>query len=521
MKFDHPPEVVDMESALLSAILLEPAAFDVASDIITAADFFTMRNHLIFAAMGELARAELNIDILTLQHQLRQMQKLDDVGDQYLKLLVLDAGSPHLAETYAQMIAAAAAKRALYNLAVRMPDMVRAEKSVEDILTDVENALYQISDHYVGSNLIEVRMIDDYKNDPPLEWLLDDFIPCESLNLLYGPSGSSKSGLAFQWSVEAARIVPVMIILAEGERGGPQRIRAYEKQFGAVPPNIVIKAGPVDLFSEPHLAALRRLIKRYNVKFLVVDTFAMCTGEADENSTRDMKTFVDGSRRLVNLTGCSVLVVHHTNKEGVQERGNQSLRNACDTVIRVEKVDDDLIQVESQKSRDGAIFETFYMRREVVDLGEKTKKGKPVTSVVLVPSDGPSEMGNRVSSRQLAILREINREPTLSLADLTVAIGMRPHQRGQVGKMIDVLVNRGFITPYDKGAKSRFLTSEGEAVIAAADSSDSCDSRDSADSARLEDRGVSVSQGVRESVQQTGLFPADDSKHETYYSSGG
>src|SRR5207244_7298239 len=55
------------------------------------------------------------------------------------------------------------------------------------------------------------------------------------------------------------------------------------------------------------------------------------------NSAQDMGLFVEGCELVRREHGCTVLVVHHSTKDGSSERGGEALRNASFAMYRFEK----------------------------------------------------------------------------------------------------------------------------------------------------------------------------------------
>lgn len=73
---------------------------------------------------------------------------------------------------------------------------------------------------------------------------------------------------------------------------------------------------------------------------LVIDTLHTATTEADENSAKDMGKVLHSCRWASSKLGCAVILVHHTNKNGVLERGSSALRGGMDFMIKIEKPSD-------------------------------------------------------------------------------------------------------------------------------------------------------------------------------------
>jgi len=75
-----PPQDIDIEDAVLGAILLEKDAFEKVNQIISKESFYKETNAIIFEAVNNLHTNKSKIDLLTVTAELRKMGKLEDVG---------------------------------------------------------------------------------------------------------------------------------------------------------------------------------------------------------------------------------------------------------------------------------------------------------------------------------------------------------------------------------------------------------------------------------------------------------
>lgn len=78
-----PPQAVDLEEAVLGAIMLERAALIQAIDILHPEDFYLESHREIFEAIITLFRNDEPVDMRTVVHKLRQHGKLELVGGSY------------------------------------------------------------------------------------------------------------------------------------------------------------------------------------------------------------------------------------------------------------------------------------------------------------------------------------------------------------------------------------------------------------------------------------------------------
>ena len=74
------PQAVDLEEAVLGALMIEKDAFSQVSEILRPESFYEHRNQLIFKAISDLALKEKPVDILTVKEQLEKNDELEEVG---------------------------------------------------------------------------------------------------------------------------------------------------------------------------------------------------------------------------------------------------------------------------------------------------------------------------------------------------------------------------------------------------------------------------------------------------------
>ena len=136
-----------------------------------------------------------------------------------------------------------------------------------------------------------------------------------------------------------------MYVAGEGGFGVTQRIRAWELHHQVANLDNLARL-PVPIFpadSDQIKTVLEycQEIKAntgHAVKLVILDTLARCYGGNDENSSRDMGAFIQGCDTIKQLTGATVLVVHHSGKNvDSGGRGSSSLPAALDVEYRVSR----------------------------------------------------------------------------------------------------------------------------------------------------------------------------------------
>jgi hypothetical protein len=115
---------------------------------------------------------------------------------------------------------------------------------------------------------------------------------------------------------------------------------------------------------------------------IVIDTLNAATPGMDENSSEDMGRAIEAAKRIQEVCGGLVLLIHHSGKDATRGlRGHSSLQAALDTLIEVTK-DNDYRTWTLKKSKDGADGESHPFRLDIVELGLDAD-GDPITSCVI------------------------------------------------------------------------------------------------------------------------------------------
>ncbi len=77
---NKPPQALDVEEAVLGALLIEPNSVDDAMGELTPSCFYSEKHRMIFEAMQGLVKEHAALDLLSVSQKLRDNGKLDEVG---------------------------------------------------------------------------------------------------------------------------------------------------------------------------------------------------------------------------------------------------------------------------------------------------------------------------------------------------------------------------------------------------------------------------------------------------------
>ena len=102
---NKPPQALDVEEAVLGALLIEPAAVDEAMEELTSSCFYDARHQRIFAAVSSLVNEHSPVDIITMTAKLREKGELEEVGGAaYLASLSRKVGAAAHLEYYIKIL---------------------------------------------------------------------------------------------------------------------------------------------------------------------------------------------------------------------------------------------------------------------------------------------------------------------------------------------------------------------------------------------------------------------------------
>jgi replicative DNA helicase len=142
-----PPQSIDMEEAVLGALMIDNSALSEVIDILHKDAFYKEEHKLIFEAITKLFSDSEPIDMLTVAAKLREMAKLDHVGGEYYlaHLSQKVASSAHI-EYHSRIILQKHIQRELIGISSRIIEKAYDETTdVLDLLDEAEGELFQVA----------------------------------------------------------------------------------------------------------------------------------------------------------------------------------------------------------------------------------------------------------------------------------------------------------------------------------------------------------------------------------------
>lgn len=247
---------------------------------------------------------------------------------------------------------------------------------------------------------LQVKSAAEFMTRAVSDWWIRDVLPKAALGLVFGASGSGKTFWVLDLVCAISRGAPwrglvtkkgrVVYVAAEAAGGVAKRTRAYVRHFEAELTDLpsFIDAAPA-LVEDADLLA-QEIDAHGGADIIVIDTLAQTTFGADENSSKDMGAVIGACRKLHELTGALVLLVHHTGKDQTRgARGHSSLRAAADVEIEITRSEGINRSARITKMKDGEDFTSFGFSLLQVAVGWGDENGIE-TSCVIEHQEGAS-----------------------------------------------------------------------------------------------------------------------------------
>ena len=156
-----PPQAIDLEEAVLGALMLEKNPVNDVIDILKPESFYKEPHQKIYGAIVDLFGASEPIDILTVTNKLRSKGELDLVGGPfYISQLTNRVASTAHAETHARIIAQKYIMRELIRISGETIRNAYDETTdVFDLLDRAESELYGVAEGNIRKNYDSMSQI--------------------------------------------------------------------------------------------------------------------------------------------------------------------------------------------------------------------------------------------------------------------------------------------------------------------------------------------------------------------------
>lgn len=156
-----PPQAVDLEEAVLGAIMLEKDAVLSVLDILKPASFYKDSHQKIYKAILDLSMNEKAIDILTVTEELKKQKSLEEVGGPlYITQLTSKVASAAHLEFHARIIQQKYIQRELIRVSSDIQRKAFDETmDVDDLLDQAESDLFEIAEGNIKRETARINVL--------------------------------------------------------------------------------------------------------------------------------------------------------------------------------------------------------------------------------------------------------------------------------------------------------------------------------------------------------------------------
>lgn len=156
-----PPQAIELEEAVLGAIMVEKDAVISVLDVIKPDSFYKETHQIIFKAILDLSTRLEPIDLLTVTEELRRRNELDEVGGPvYLAQLTAKVGSAAHLEFHAKILAQKFIQRELIRVSSEIQNRAFDDSiDVDDLLDFSEMELFKVAEGNIKRDTAQINIL--------------------------------------------------------------------------------------------------------------------------------------------------------------------------------------------------------------------------------------------------------------------------------------------------------------------------------------------------------------------------
>ncbi len=156
-----PPQAIDLEEAVLGAIMLEKDAVISVLDILQPLSFYKEAHQKIYSAIVDLSSNQKPIDILTVTEELRSRNELEEVGGPfYITQLTSRVASAAHIEYHARIVAQKFIQRELIRVSTDIQSRAYDDSiDVDDLLDISEQELFEIAEGNIKRETARINVL--------------------------------------------------------------------------------------------------------------------------------------------------------------------------------------------------------------------------------------------------------------------------------------------------------------------------------------------------------------------------
>jgi len=363
-----PPQALELEEAVLGAMMIDKKGIDDVIDILHPEAFYDRRHQEIYAAIYTLFQNSEPVDLLSVSNQLKKEASLDIAGgDFYLINLTQKVASSAHIEFHARIILQKYIQRKLISISSEIIENAYDETmDVFDLLDVAEGKLFEVTQGNLkkgsegASDLVRLALkkIQDISNQEGMSGLATGFSKLDALTSGWQPSdliiiaarpGMGKTAFVismaknmaidfghpvavFSLEMSSIQLITRMIssetgLTSEKLRKGNLQPHEWEQL------NVKVKKlsdAPIFIDDTPSLsifdlrAKARRLVSQHGVKIIVIDYLQLMTaggsGKGGGNREQEISTISRNLKALAKELSVPVIALSQLSR-AVETRG--------------------------------------------------------------------------------------------------------------------------------------------------------------------------------------------------------
>ncbi|WP_170926379.1 bifunctional DNA primase/polymerase [Devosia lucknowensis] len=249
----------------------------------------------------------------------------------------------------------------------------------------------------------DVTWFDDIEPSKPKKSFVKSVFGYGEFTVVVGLPGTGKSVIitdiachvaaGMEWHGRKVDQGLVVYFAAERKDLTERRMLAFRKRHGVQDVPLLVIGGRVDLTknlddarSIAHLVNSAAEACGLPCRWIILDTLTRVFGAGDQNTSKDMTSFVQSVDEIMHATKAHVTVVHHTAWSGERGKGAIDLDGAVDASFIVKR-DGARYNLTCDGTNDGEIGVITHFSMEGVVVGND-EDGEPTEAPVVVPVEG-------------------------------------------------------------------------------------------------------------------------------------
>lgn len=362
-----PPQAIELEEALLGALMLEKDSVIAVQEFVVAEAFYVEKHQIVFRAVLDLSMELKPIDLYTVTEKLKAKKQLTAVGGAaFLAQLTQKVGSAAHVEYHAQIIAQKYVQRELIRASTEIQRKSFDESTdVDDLIGFAEGEIFKVAEGHVkrdvqkSSNILAKTMeaIEEAsKREGGFNGVPSGFTHLDRLTLGWQPSDlviiaarpsmgktafvlslarnvaiDYDKGVAF-FSLEMSSVqLMLRLVVAESGldsrdvRNGKLTPEQWKHLEASIKP---LSTAPLFIDDTPALSIfefrskVRRLKTQYDIQLIVIDYLQLMTGSQETRGNREQEVaFISRSlKAIAKELNIPILALSQLNRS-VESRG--------------------------------------------------------------------------------------------------------------------------------------------------------------------------------------------------------